>query len=390
MEGPLRCNSLTCRAQLHDRAIVTTCSHIFCLSCFKTLALSAPNGDRICPACKTNLPNPDDAVSTQLNPAEDSKTSVLSGLSPGIIMECAGRGLSFWSYQTTQEVLYQEYLAKALKDKYNGLSGQMDKVIHDANTEIASLRHRLSSLQVDQETLQKRNHDLMDAYREKSRKYSQTQDLYDKLKKRTLLSQVQNAASESVNQALQEPSDPTIRPPGRAGFAMPAQNTRPRQQTSFPAGPRMVERTGQRRMSVGSGEHVGGPSPLSRAREQGWTVFANGDMNQNPQTPSQHRQPLPMPNSMTRQPSYQDRTYVSANVRDNHNPPSGRAETHRQSQRQPLAGVSGNNARRSPHGFGGYGLSAGMKVGRPQVGGHGVNQAGRDDRPMRGNAMCMG
>lgn len=80
-------------------------SHIFCIDCSNTLGLTNPaGGNRLCPACETNLPNPDDAASTQLNPAEDYKTSVLSGLSPSTIMECAGRGLAFWSYQTTQEV----------------------------------------------------------------------------------------------------------------------------------------------------------------------------------------------------------------------------------------------------------------------------------------------
>lgn len=80
-------------------------SHIFCLPCSETLGLTAPaGGNRLCPACQMQLPNPDDVVSTQLNPTEDYKTSVLSGLNPGIIMECAGRGLSFWTYQSTQEM----------------------------------------------------------------------------------------------------------------------------------------------------------------------------------------------------------------------------------------------------------------------------------------------
>ena len=80
-------------------------SHIFCVPCSDSLGLSNPNGGaRVCPACQTQLTNPDDAVVTQLNPTEDYKTSVLSGLSPSIIMECAGRGLSFYSYQTTQEM----------------------------------------------------------------------------------------------------------------------------------------------------------------------------------------------------------------------------------------------------------------------------------------------
>lgn len=80
-------------------------SHIFCIDCSNDLGLnSAPNDHRICPACQTSLSNPDDAVSTQLNPTEDYKTSVLSGLSPSTIMKCAGRGLAFWSYQATQEM----------------------------------------------------------------------------------------------------------------------------------------------------------------------------------------------------------------------------------------------------------------------------------------------
>lgn len=48
--------------------------------------------------------NTDDAVVAQLNPTEDYKTSILSGLSPTVIMECTARGLAFWNYQTTQEM----------------------------------------------------------------------------------------------------------------------------------------------------------------------------------------------------------------------------------------------------------------------------------------------
>jgi E3 ubiquitin-protein ligase CCNP1IP1 len=51
-----------------------------------------------------HLINPDDVVVTNLNPTEDYKTSVLSGLNPNTIMECAGRALSFWAYQTAQEM----------------------------------------------------------------------------------------------------------------------------------------------------------------------------------------------------------------------------------------------------------------------------------------------
>lgn len=79
--------------------------HIFCTSCADELGLSSSSeANRHCPACKTDLPYPDDVVTTNLKPTEDYKTSVLSGLDPAIIMECASRGLAFWTYQATQEV----------------------------------------------------------------------------------------------------------------------------------------------------------------------------------------------------------------------------------------------------------------------------------------------
>jgi hypothetical protein len=82
-------------------------------------------------------------VIANLNPSEDYKTSILSGLSPTLIMECASRGLAFHSYQTSQEVIYQEHLAKGLTEKYNTLSQQMDQLIHDANAQIKALQDKM-------------------------------------------------------------------------------------------------------------------------------------------------------------------------------------------------------------------------------------------------------
>ena len=80
-------------------------SHIFCETCSDSLRLSiATAGVRVCPACDTHLTNADDAVLTTLSPSEDYKTSVLSGLSPGVIMECASRGMAFFQYQMAQEM----------------------------------------------------------------------------------------------------------------------------------------------------------------------------------------------------------------------------------------------------------------------------------------------
>lgn len=81
------------------------CSHIFCVDCARKIRFeTTPLQKRACPICNTALPNKNDALHTRLSPPEDYKTSVLSGLDPATIVECASRALSFWTYQTTQEM----------------------------------------------------------------------------------------------------------------------------------------------------------------------------------------------------------------------------------------------------------------------------------------------
>ena len=127
-------------------SLIATQSHVFCTNCADTTGLSrSTNVHRTCPACSASLHNPDDVVFAGLNPSEDYKTSVLSGLSPMIIMECASRSLAFHSYQTSQEIIYQEHLAKGLTEKYNTLSQQMDQLIHDANAQIKVLQDKIHS-----------------------------------------------------------------------------------------------------------------------------------------------------------------------------------------------------------------------------------------------------
>lgn len=55
---------------------------------------------------------------------------------------------------------------------------------------------------VDQDSLRRKNEELAQAFRDKSRKHSQTQELYDKLKRRVMLGQVQNAASDAVDHTI--------------------------------------------------------------------------------------------------------------------------------------------------------------------------------------------
>lgn len=56
---------------------------------------------------------------------------------------------------------------------------------------------------VDQDSLRRKNEELLQALREKSRKQLQTQELYDKLKRRAMLGQVQNAAGDAADHTIQ-------------------------------------------------------------------------------------------------------------------------------------------------------------------------------------------
>lgn len=62
---------------------------------------------------------------------------------------------------------------------------------------------RLAAVNLDQENLRRKNDELAQAYKEKSRKLSQTQELYDKLKRKAMLGQMQDAAEDAVDSTLQ-------------------------------------------------------------------------------------------------------------------------------------------------------------------------------------------
>ncbi|KAH6889104.1 hypothetical protein B0T10DRAFT_538251 [Thelonectria olida] len=164
---------------------------------------SSQNGPRsACPACNCQLNSPDDAAITNLNPSEEYKTSVLSGLSPNVIMECAGRALSFWAYQMTQDIFYQQYLYKTLTNKYSNLSLRLEKTINDANSEIEALQQKITSLAADQDSLRRKNMEISQAYKEKSRKHLQVQEAYDKIRRRAEIGHIQQAASDEVDSSL--------------------------------------------------------------------------------------------------------------------------------------------------------------------------------------------
>ncbi|KAG1791436.1 uncharacterized protein HD556DRAFT_655782 [Suillus plorans] len=183
MDAELRCNRLTCRKTLIDKAVVTTCSHIFCVDCANELF----NASRLCPACETSLTEPDDVVVCSLHPTNDYKTSVLSGLSPSLIMEICSRALSFWQYQVHQENSFQQAVIRNLNDKQAQLQKQLDNVIREANGEINLLSNKVAELERDMELERRKVHELQDSSREREKEYQKLKAQYDKAKRKSLL-----------------------------------------------------------------------------------------------------------------------------------------------------------------------------------------------------------
>ncbi|KIJ19987.1 hypothetical protein PAXINDRAFT_126325 [Paxillus involutus ATCC 200175] len=125
MDSDLKCNRLSCRKTLIDKAVVVGRKQS--VECANELF----NASRLCPACETSLIEPDDVVVCSLHPTNDYKTSVLSGLSPTIIMEICSRALSFWQYQIHQENSFQQAVTRNLNDKNAQLQKQLENVIRE-------------------------------------------------------------------------------------------------------------------------------------------------------------------------------------------------------------------------------------------------------------------
>ncbi|KAG9197469.1 hypothetical protein G6514_001537 [Epicoccum nigrum] len=117
-------------------------------------------------------------------------------------MECASRALAFHSYQTAQEIIYQEHLAKGLTDKYNTLSHQMDQLIRDANSQIKVLQDRIQVQQADQAALIAKNSELGVQFKDKAKQYTQLKRTYDSLKQQQMQPHLAVAAGDEAEVTL--------------------------------------------------------------------------------------------------------------------------------------------------------------------------------------------
>ena len=278
--------------------------------------------------------------------------------------------------------VYQEYLAKTLTDKCNHTSRQMDKLVNEANSELDKAGQEMRSVpptrlflrlvdnevavQSEHDRLREENAQLVAALREKTRKHQQTQELYDRLKRKEITAATQSAAFNSVDEALghtvrQTRSNDSIRVPhipetpgGRQDHHVAAQ----RLQHSPPAKPTLTGagitiRGGEMappalpRLSGGHPTRLGhGESPESFQR-------AIDDENEVVSTHSGHqdrRDPLYTPET-----GFASSAYTPGGM-------ASRISPQRPANQHRLR-IS-PNARAGLEGYKGYGMSAGMKSGQ--------------------------
>ncbi|KAG5457010.1 MAG: hypothetical protein BJ554DRAFT_3092, partial [Olpidium bornovanus] len=238
---------------------------VFCEDC----AESAFSAQPVCPACNTQLNNPltcktvlsrrikkkrHDIVLTDLAPPEDFKASALAGLSPETILDIARRGVSFWSYQGVQESLYQKMIQQDLRERIQRLEVQLKGVVNDAQTQVGReyfgdvlstvLCEKINALQSNLAEQRNRNQDMMEQYAEKDRQYVKLQELYDRLRKKTMVAAAAASGGSHLVNGLASCASDLNAQPGMNGPLTPMMTPQSPRPTTYPR-PTMFGRTGQ-------------------------------------------------------------------------------------------------------------------------------------------------
>ncbi|KAJ7047648.1 hypothetical protein C8F04DRAFT_1247276 [Mycena alexandri] len=143
----------------------------------------------------------DDVVVCSLHPSNDYKTSVLSGLTPSIILEICSRFVAnsppkyhrhtYFEFQRDLILAVPNSPRKAVvrnvNDKNAQLQKQLENVIREANGEINLLSNKNTELERDLELERRKVRDLQDAARERVKEYQKLKTQHDKIKRKALL-----------------------------------------------------------------------------------------------------------------------------------------------------------------------------------------------------------
>ncbi|KAG8999907.1 hypothetical protein FRB90_011918 [Tulasnella sp. 427] len=151
--------------------------------------------------------NSDDVVICSLQPTNDYKTSVLSGLSPSLILEICSRAISFWTYQIHQEATFQAELLRNANEKNATFAKDLHNVIAEANSQLSLLNDKCSQLERDLELERRKMRDKDERMKEKDKEYQRLKNQYDGLKRKALLAP--NGAILNTNPPVIEVAEAT-------------------------------------------------------------------------------------------------------------------------------------------------------------------------------------
>ncbi|XP_065566612.1 E3 ubiquitin-protein ligase CCNB1IP1-like isoform X2 [Artemia franciscana] len=172
--GGFFCNNKECRKSISGRAWATVCSHVFCHSCGSKTLDKIPTS---CPACDTLLKKQFEALNLDLDPSDEFKSMIVAGLRPETILEIAQRGMSFWTYQKYQDLLFNEATIQALTENNEILEKHYQDLIEKRERDLNGLKSQLENRVQDIERLQKRVSELTEILAEKARQHQKLQTM---------------------------------------------------------------------------------------------------------------------------------------------------------------------------------------------------------------------
>ncbi|KAI9638287.1 uncharacterized protein MKK02DRAFT_42677 [Dioszegia hungarica] len=198
VDNELRCNLSQCRAQLgvDGQAVVTTCS----LDCANQYF-----GERQCPACDQPLNDDDDIVFSHLSPTTNYKTTILAGMTPGLILDIATRALGFWSYQTSAEAAYQS----ALLQKSEAQTEEARQAYGSLNNDLARAQRAAKEYEHQLNIERRRSHGFEQALKEKDRELLKLKGMSDNMMKRAVLGNAVQNGMMRPGGSQQTPVDAT-------------------------------------------------------------------------------------------------------------------------------------------------------------------------------------
>ncbi|XP_014769952.1 E3 ubiquitin-protein ligase CCNB1IP1 [Octopus bimaculoides] len=165
-----------------DSVEVTSCSHIFC----EEDGSREFNKAYSCPACESSLSGTFDIIRIDLQPSDQYKSMVLAGQKPEVIMEICSRALSFWTYQSHQERVYQEYIASKVKEKATQLEQYYEEVVSRIQSELCSLKLQQNATKKELETTKKKYGEVAEKLVEKTRQCQKLQSMYDVIRRKLI------------------------------------------------------------------------------------------------------------------------------------------------------------------------------------------------------------